>query len=90
MLPGAVWYTRELPGGGYVIVEQVDSPSPRIRARVFVERRTDAGRRAGHTPPVVAEAEGDSRDELLEALREIAASNVEVATALRKWQKRKS
>lgn len=86
MDPIAVWYERELPGGGTVTVEQIPAPEPLLRARISVERRTAADRRDGHPAPIVAEAEGESRDALYEAMYRIAQSNVEVARALRRWQ----
>lgn len=88
MDPISVWYSRELPGGGVVTVEQVPAPEPLLRARVLVERRTGAARRSGHAAPIVAEAEGDSRDALYDAMCRIAQSNVEVARALRVWQRK--
>jgi hypothetical protein len=70
-----VAYSRPLPGGGRVIVEQEPDG-----ARLWVERRTDPHRRVGHTPPVLALA--PAVDELVE----IAADNVAVARAIQRWQ----
>jgi hypothetical protein len=80
-------YQRELPGGGFVSVTEKDlSQSGTHRAFVTVERRSDPGRRAGHAPPVVAVAEGSTRQSVFRDLLEIAADNVAVARALLHWQ----
>jgi len=80
-------YRRTLPGGGYVNVD-LDSPSVSgtHRAYVAVERRTDPARRDGHTPPVVASAEGGTRQSVFAQLLAIAADNVAVARALLRWK----
>ena len=80
-------YRRTLPGGGYVNVE-LDSPSASgtHRAYVAVERRTDPARRDGHEPPVVASAEGGTRQSVFAQLLAIAADNVAVARALLRWK----
>jgi hypothetical protein len=70
-----VAYSRDLPGGGHVIVE-LESDG----ARLWVERRTDPHRRVGHIPPVLASAPEP------EPLVEIAADNVAVARAIQRWQ----
>jgi hypothetical protein len=87
-----VLYTRELPGGGYVVIEaapedgaSAEGPPP-VRGVLWVERRADPARRSGHRPPVVVEATGPSRDLVLDALRPSASDNVEVARAIRRWQ----
>ena len=80
-------YRRTLPGGGFVNVE-VEPPSAAgvHRAVVAVERRSDPVRRDGHTPPVVASAEGGSRQSVFAQLLAIAADNVAVARALLRWK----
>jgi len=85
----ALLYTRDLPGGGFVVIEATQIPGLAIttyRASLCVERRSDPSRRAGHAPPVVAEAEGGSQAQILEALYPIAADNVAVAKQLLMWQ----
>jgi len=85
----ALLYTRELPGGGVVWIEATEVPGgseSTYRASLCVERRADPARRAGHKPPVVAEAEGVSAEQILEALYPIAADNVAVARQIRLWQ----
>ncbi len=79
-------YRRSLPGGGYVNVA-AESPSAAgiHRAYIAVERRVDPVRREGHEPPVVASAEGATRQTVFAQLLEIAADNVAVARALLAW-----
>ncbi len=84
-----VLYTRELPGGGYVAIEAVGEETDLFRARVSVERRTDPERRAGHVPPVIAEASGASRTTVFNELYQIAADNVAVASGILRWQARR-
>lgn len=82
-------YSRELPGGGVVVIEALagsSGESPHCRACVAVERRTDPKRRDGHAPPVIAEAEAKTEREVLEVLYQIAADNVAVARGLIHWQ----
>ncbi|MDQ3696402.1 MAG: hypothetical protein M3373_00030 [Gemmatimonadota bacterium] len=77
-------YTRNLPGGGTVVIEEDPAPElPPHRARVIVERRADPRRRAGHVPPIIAEAAGDTREDVFSRLYRIASDNVEIARALR-------
>lgn len=84
-----VLYTRPLPGGGYVAIEALEPESlpegPAYRARLSVERRTDPTRRAGHIPPVIAEARGESRAKVLDDLLAIATNNVAVAQRILQW-----
>lgn len=66
----------------------VDPPSASgvHRAYVAVERRSDPARRDGHAPPVVASAEGGTRQSVFAQLLSIAADNVAVARALLRWK----
>ena len=82
----AVLYVRDLPGGGYVLIEALDDSDAAFHARVAVERRTDPWRRAGHTPPVVAELSGASRSGVYGELYRLASDNVAVSAALQRWQ----
>jgi len=81
-------YRRTLPGGGHVNVDVVDplSVSGTHRAYVAVERRSDPIRRDGHVPPVVASAEGGTRQSVFAQLLAIAADNVAIARALLRWR----
>lgn len=82
-----VLYHRELPGGGYVNVEEEPaSPGAVHRAHVAVERRREALRRDGHVPPVIASAEGITTHSVFRQLLEIASDNVAIARALLQWQ----
>ena len=71
-------YRRSLPSGGYVaIATQEVKPlfaPPKIRGHIVVERRA-TDRREGHAPPIVAVAERDNLDSLLEALVPVAESD---------------
>jgi hypothetical protein len=78
-----ILYQRELPGGGYVHVEEENLYSTDThRAHVTVERRTDPTRRDGHEPPVIARAEGQSSQSVFGDLLRIAQDNVAIAKAL--------
>lgn len=74
-------YRRDLPGGGFVVIDVVREASPR-RTRVSVERRAIADRRDGHEPIVIAEADGDERSPSFTDLYRIAADNAAIARAL--------
>jgi hypothetical protein len=78
-------YTRPLPGGGYVAID-CESQGREHHVRLWVERRADSGRRVGHAPPVIAEAHADDLERAVSSLRGIAADNVSLAHALRRWQ----
>ncbi len=84
-------YTRELPGGGHVIVEldMTEGGAIAYRAVLWVERRTDPQRRAGHDPPILAESGGETAGVAADPLVAIAADNVSVARAIRDWQLRR-
>lgn len=82
-----ILYQRELPGGGYVSVEEDASiPGEIRRAHVAVERRREPFRREGHDPPVIASAEGSTTHSVFRQLLEIASDNVAIARALLRWQ----
>jgi hypothetical protein len=81
-----VLFTRELPGGGFVAIESVPGADGVHRARISVERRTDPERRLGHTPPVIASAEGESSEAIFEELYKIAIDNVAVSRGIIRWQ----
>lgn len=78
-------YTRTLPGGGFVAID-AERTGAEHHVRLWVERRADGGRRAGHLPPVIAEAVAGDLESALSTLRGIAADNVALAWALRRWQ----
>ena len=55
------------------------------QARLWVERRADLTRRTGHHPPVILALEAPDVDVAVSELRSIAADNVTLAQALRRW-----
>ena len=87
-------YVRDLPGGGYVAIDLVSDSAPHqgtpCRARVAVERRSGPDRRAGHKPPIIAEAEGETRSEVFGDLYRIACDNVAVARGLLHWRRQRA
>lgn len=84
----AVLYIRQLPGGGYVSIEGSGGGTTPYWGGLCVERRSIAGRRDGHPPPVVMETTGPSQQAVFDRLLSVANSNVAVATALLRWQAR--
>ena len=84
----AVLYSRDLPGGGFVAVDATPTDGAGEsghRARLWVERRADLVRRTGHTPPVIAHRTADDVESATAELRAIAADNVQLALAMRRW-----
>lgn len=79
-------YRRPLPGGGFVEVTESVPEGGSHRAQVLVERRRDPSRRDGHVPPVIAAAEGTTRQSVFEQLLEIADDDVAVARALLQFE----
>lgn len=86
MSNGALLYTRDLPGGGYVAIEARTQSDGRFHARLLAERRADQARRAGHAPPVIAELEGTTPTGVFDELYSIASDNVSVAQWIMRWQ----
>ncbi len=84
-------YRRQLPGGGYVAIDSTTgvAATALVHVQVRVERRADLARRAGHEPPVVAEADVADPHQVFDELHAIAVDNVEVARALQRWQARR-
>ena len=74
-------YRRELPGGGYVAIN-VDAERGLARSRVCVERRGREARRDGHSPVIIAEADGDDRSPAFGDLYRLAADNAAIARAM--------
>jgi len=75
-------YSRELPSGGFVMIEADNADGGLHHAFVAVERRSDPSRRAGHEPPVIAEARGASRATVFKELYAIARDNIAISRAL--------
>ncbi len=80
-------YSRELPSGGFVMIE-ADAEGGVHRAFLAVERRSDPSRRAGHEPPIIAEARGTSRATVFRELYAIARDNTAISRALLRRQGR--
>ena len=79
-------YHRELPGGGYVAIEARKEADSSFHARLLAERRSDPARRAGHAPPVIAEAAGKVPSRVFDELYSLAADTVSVAQWNMRWQ----
>jgi hypothetical protein len=75
-------YSRELPFGGFVLIEADSAEGGLHHAFLAVERRSDPSRRAGHEPPVIAEARGPSRQIVFRELYAIARDNIAISRAL--------
>lgn len=81
-------YSRELPSGGFVMIEADNTDGGLHHAFVAVERRSDPSRRTGHEPPVIAEARGTSRATVFKELYAIARDNIAISRALLRGQGR--
>ena len=81
-------YSRELPSGGFVMIEADDLEGGLHHAFLAIERRSDPSRRAGHVPPVIAEAQGTSRATVFKELYAIARDNTAISRALHRRQGR--
>jgi hypothetical protein len=81
-------YSRELPSGGFVLIEADSAEGGLHHAFLAVERRSDPSRRAGHEPPVIAEARGTSRQTVFKELYAIARDNLAISRALLRRQER--
>lgn len=79
-------YSRELPSGGFVLIEADSAEGGLHHAFLAVERRSDPSRRAGHEPPVIAEARGTSRQIVFRELYAIARDNLAISRALLRRQ----
>ena len=83
-------YSRELPSGGFVLIEAEGAEGGLHHAFLAVERRSDPSRRAGHEPPVIAEARGASRQVVFKELYAIARDNLAISRALLSRQERRT
>jgi hypothetical protein len=82
-------FVRELPGGGFAAID-VRPANPiwrrwRFRGALVIERRPES-RRAGHTPPTIAEATGNSVEAVVQQLLPAAQFNAAIGVALLQWQ----
>lgn len=80
-------YIRPLPGGGFVVIDSLPREGGVHHARLWVERRGDPTRRTGHQPPVIAELVSTDLDGAVVTLQAIAADNVALAQAMRRWSR---
>lgn len=78
-------YARPLGDGGFVAIEARQPGGTAYQARVYVERRSDPGRRRGHSPPVVAEYEGPTRLSVMTELYRLAADDELLAQGMAQW-----
>jgi hypothetical protein len=69
-----------------VTIESAPRGSPICQACVTVERRTDATRREGHQPPVIAQASAASEALVFRELFPIASDDNAIARGLIAWQ----
>ena len=77
-------FVRELPGGGFAAIDVRPAnllPARRYLGTLVVERRAEA-RRAGHTPPTIAEATGQTIESVVEQLLPAAQFNASIGLAL--------
>lgn len=81
-------YRRDLPGGGFVVIDALERPDGSWHARLWVERRPDPVRRTGHPPPIVLEADDVDRERAVDRLRAVAGDDVALAQALRRLGRR--
>jgi hypothetical protein len=81
-----IQYSRELPGGGYVTIHTELADDASYHGWISVERRADVPRRDGTAIPVIAEAQGPTAESVYTSLHQIAADNVAVAHAIRRWE----
>ena len=71
-------YQRDLPGGGYVKIDVLrEQEMP--RTCVFVERRAKHERRPGHSPVIIAQADGDESSAAFGDLYRMATDNAAIA-----------
>jgi hypothetical protein len=82
-------FVRELPGGGFAAIDVHPRKAlwnhRRFRGTLVVERRP-ASRRAGHTPPTIAEASGASVEAVVRQLLPAAQFNSALGLGLLQWQ----
>jgi hypothetical protein len=85
---GFLVFRRDLPGGRFVMVT-VEEVGNEVIGRLQFERRTDRGRQRTGMPPVIAEARGATRDEVLAQLKRLAENDEALSSALEDWSARR-
>ena len=88
MALGFLVFRRDLPGGRVVMIA-LEEQGDEVVGRLQLERRSDPARHGDGTPPVIAEARGASRGEVLAKLKTIAENDEALCEALEEWSARR-
>jgi hypothetical protein len=86
MRPHFLAFRRTLPGGMIVLVSLEMAGEGIVHGVLQVERRKDPARQLFATAPVVAEATGSSKDDVLRKLRALAEDDEELKAHLAAWE----
>lgn len=86
MRPHFLAFRRTLPDGMIVLVSLEIDTEGVVHGMLQVERRLDPARQLFDTAPVVARANGRSKDEVLKRLRALAENDAELAVQLARWE----
>jgi hypothetical protein len=86
MRPHFLAFRRTLPGGVIVLVSLEMVGEGVVHGVLQVERRKDPARQLFATAPVVAEASGSSKDDVLRKLRTLAENDEDLAAHLAAWE----
>lgn len=86
MRPHFLAFRRTLPGGMIVLVSLEMVAEGAVHGVLQVERRKDPSRQLFATAPVVAEASGTSKDDVLRKLRALAENDEELSAHLAAWE----
>ncbi|HET9011888.1 MAG TPA: hypothetical protein VFN38_08740 [Gemmatimonadaceae bacterium] len=86
MRPHFLAFRRTLPGGMIVLVSLAIDTEGVVHGMLQVERRLDPTRQLFDTAPIVARAEGTSKDDVLKKLRTLAENDAELAAKLAEWE----
>ena len=86
MRPHFLAFRRTLPGGMIVLVSLEMVAEGLVHGVLQVERRKDPARQLFATAPVVAEASGTSKDDVLRKLRALAENDEELSAHLAAWE----
>jgi hypothetical protein len=87
MRPHFLAFRRTLPGGVIVLVSLEIDTEGEVHGILQVERRLDPARQLFATAPVVANASGRSKDEVLRQLRALAENDAELAVQIAAWER---
>jgi hypothetical protein len=86
MRPHFLAFRRTLPGGMIVLVSLEIVSDRVVHGILQVERRTDPARQLLTTAPIIAQATGTSKDDVLRQLRGLADNDAELATQIAAWE----